>query len=129
MPTWHWLLITIVLAFGFLFTFGLVLITNFVTSLLPHMKYIWPLIGRFWFYVTGVFFSIDRFDSLPAVKTVMEVNPAYVYLSMSRDLCLPDRAIMGHMGVHGRLGVPVRRAGLYSLLDTGGSIWRNKLNL
>lgn len=86
MPTWHWLLITIVLAFGFLFTFGLVLITNFVTSLLPHMKYIWPLIGRFWFYVTGVFFSIDRFDSLPAVKTVMEVNPAYVYLSMSRDL-------------------------------------------
>lgn len=88
LPTWHWLLIPIVIFLGFLFVFGLVLCTSFISSLAPHMKYIWPLIGRFWFYVSGIFFSIERFDPLPTVKTVMEVNPAYVYLSMSRDLLI-----------------------------------------
>lgn len=31
---------------------------------------------------------MQMFDPLPTVKTVMEVNPAYVYLSMSRDLLI-----------------------------------------
>lgn len=87
-PTWHWLLVPIVLFFGFLFVFGLVLFTSFITSLVPHMRYLWPLVGRFWFYVSGIFFSIQMFDPLPSVKTIMEVNPAYVYLSMSRDLLI-----------------------------------------
>ncbi len=87
-PTWHWLLAPIVIFFGFMLVFGVVLFTSFVTSVMPHMKFIWPLLGRFWFYVSGIFFSIERFDPLPAVKTVMEVNPAYVYLSMSRDLLI-----------------------------------------
>lgn len=90
LPTLLWLLVIPALLLGFLFGFGLALFTSAVTAAIPDMKFIWPLIGRFWFYVSGVFFSIDRFDSVPLVKSVMEANPGYVFLSMCRDLLIYD---------------------------------------
>ncbi len=85
-PSWHWLLIVPVLAIAFIFILGLALFTSAWTSVLPDMKFIWPLIGRFWFYTSGIFYGMNRFDALPKIKAVMEANPGYVFLSMSRDL-------------------------------------------
>ncbi len=88
MPTWRWLLVFPVLIVAFVFALGLSLLTSALTSLLPDMKFIWPLIGRLWFYLSGVFFAMNRFDALPAIKAAMEANPGYVFLSMSRDLVI-----------------------------------------
>ena len=88
MPSWRWLLLIPVLIMAFLFALGLALFTAAWTSALPDMKFIWPLVGRLWFYLSGIFFSMSRFDALPKVKAAMEANPGYVFLSMSRDLII-----------------------------------------
>ena len=88
MPNWHWLIVIPVIFIGFVFVFGLTLFTSVITMAFPDMKFIWPLIGRFWFYVSGVFFSLNMFESMPLVTTVMQINPGYVFLSMNRDLLI-----------------------------------------
>ncbi len=86
MPNWRWIIVIPVLLIGFVFVFGLTLLTSVITTAFPDMKFIWPLLGRFWFYVSGVFFSLNMFESMPLVTTVMQINPGYVFLSMNRDL-------------------------------------------
>lgn len=87
-PTWRWLLIIPTVLVSYVFVLGLAFFTSALTSVLPDLKFVWPLIGRFWFYTSGIFFSVDRFAGLPAVMAVMEANPGYVYLSISRDLLI-----------------------------------------
>lgn len=84
-PTVLWVMSIPAILLGYLFAFGLTLLTASVTALIPDLKFIWPLLGRFWFYVSGVFFAVSRFDSVPMVKSIMEINPGYVFLTLCRD--------------------------------------------
>lgn len=86
LPGATWLIFPAVLALGWLFSLGLALLTASLTARLPDLKFIWPLFGRFWFYGSGVFFSIDRFQAHPTVVSVMGANPGYHFLKMSRDV-------------------------------------------
>lgn len=86
LPTWRWLLVIPATLLAFLFAFGLASITTALTSLVPDLKFIWPLLGRLWFFTSGVFFGVNRFNSLPTIKTIVESNPGYVLLRINRDL-------------------------------------------
>lgn len=88
MPTPLWLLVFPILLLGFVFGNGLALFTSSLTAGMKDLKFIWPLLGRFWFYVSGVFFSVDRFDNVFIVSFVMQANPAYVFLTMVRDVLI-----------------------------------------
>lgn len=88
LPNWRWLLTIPAILIGFVFSFGLALFTSAVTAIIPDMKFIWPLIGRFWFYVSGIFFTLERFESIPWVQAIMKLNPGYVFLSVNRDLLI-----------------------------------------
>lgn len=43
---------------------------------------------RFWLYGSGVFFSFDAFVSHPTVLAVVELNPLFLVLDMTRDVLL-----------------------------------------
>ena len=45
---------------------------------------------RLWMYGSGVMYSIERFVSHPTVMAVVEINPLYCVLEISRDLLLYD---------------------------------------
>lgn len=87
-PTWRWLLLIPAIALAYIFILGLAFFTSAMTSIVPDMKFIWPLIGRFWFYTSAVFYGTERFARVPIVMAVMEANPSYVFLSISRDLLI-----------------------------------------
>ena len=87
-PTPLWLLVIPIIMMGFVFGNGLALLTSSLTAGVKDLKFIWPLLGRFWFYVSGVFFSIDRFENVFIVSVVMQANPAYVFLSMCREVLI-----------------------------------------
>lgn len=87
-PTFLWLLVVPIILVGFVFGNGLALLTSSLTAGVKDLKFIWPLLGRFWFYVSGVFFSIERFEAVFIVSVVMQANPAYVFLSMCRDVLI-----------------------------------------
>ncbi len=103
LPTALWALSIPVLLLGFIFANGLALLTSSITAGFPDMKFIWPLLGRFWFYVSGVFFSLDRFEHIFALSLIMQANPAYVFLSMLRDVLIyetmPSLFTWGYMAV------------------------------
>ena len=48
-----------------------------------------PFLTRFFFYTTGIFFSFDvRFADHPEFVRMMEFQPVYAFLSLSRELLL-----------------------------------------
>ena len=87
-PTWRAFAIIPIVLIATVFVNGLAMVTASLTSGLPDLKFIWPLLGRFWFYVSGVFFSLDRFESFFWVSFVMQANPGYIFLTMSRDVLI-----------------------------------------
>ena len=91
-PTHLWPLVIPILVLGFVFGNGMALLLSSVTAALPDLKFVWPLLGRFWFYTSCVFFSISRFESIFAVVVIMQANPAYVFLTMCRDVLIYNTA-------------------------------------
>lgn len=67
-----------------LFGTGLMFVSARVTAQIPDMKTLINLIARAWFFISGVFFSVDRFVDQPTLKFLMEQNPAYRFLTAVR---------------------------------------------
>lgn len=88
--TWAWLLFPLVFALQVLFNAGLVLYAARLGSAIPDFKHVVSFLSRFWFYTSGVFFSVERFIQDPVWLAVARLNPMYLILDMSRDLLLYD---------------------------------------
>lgn len=88
LPFWTWLLFPAAIFLQLLFNIGLSFFVAAVTSYVPDLKFVWKLVGSFWFLGSGIFFSIERWVAHPTVAAFMEANPAYVLLTICRDLLL-----------------------------------------
>ncbi|MBM7824601.1 teichoic acid transport system permease protein [Arcanobacterium pluranimalium] len=87
-PTWTWLLAVPVFFIAVIFGTGLSFFASALTVLLPDLKFIWPVLTRFWFYGSGVFWSIDMFADKPQYQAIMTANPGWTYLEMMRETIL-----------------------------------------
>lgn len=87
-PTW--LLFPAIFALHVVFNAGLVLYTARLGAAVPDIKHLVSFLSRFWFYLSGVFFSIERFVSDGFWLALFQGNPMYLVLDMSRDLLLYD---------------------------------------
>ena len=78
-----------VLAFYYLFCTGLAFFTARMTVHVRDLTNLLPFITRFFFYTTGIFFALDvRFEGHPKFLAIMEFQPVYAFLSLSRELLL-----------------------------------------
>lgn len=68
-----------------LFASGLMLITARLTAFLPDFKPVIALFTRFWMFGSGVFYSISTFVSHETLRSIMENNPAAIFLDAVRD--------------------------------------------
>lgn len=87
-PTWRWLLFPFILALQMLFNTGIALFAARLVARVRDMTHVLGLVSRFWLYGSAVFFTVDRFDDLPEVVGLMEVNPTFLVLDMTRDLLI-----------------------------------------
>ncbi|MDO5747727.1 MAG: ABC transporter permease [Actinomycetaceae bacterium] len=87
-PTWTWILVIPIHLLMLCFSMGLMFVITKLTVLVKDLRHIWPLLSRFWFYSSGVFFSIDRFATQYTVLLIMNYNPAYVVLTMYRQVLI-----------------------------------------
>lgn len=88
--TWTWLLFPLVFVLQTMFNLGITMYTARLGSALPDLRHVVAFLARLWFYMSGVFFSIERFVSEGVWLSVLEANPLYMVLEMSRDLLLYD---------------------------------------
>lgn len=86
--TWRWLLVPGVLALQVAMATGLALIAARIVSRVPDFLQLVSIGTRFWLYGSAVFFSLDRFSNLPTVQAIMQVNPMFIVLDMTRDCLL-----------------------------------------
>ncbi|AIK84093.1 ABC transporter permease [Corynebacterium glutamicum] len=87
-PGWEMLLVIPLYILIHVFALGLTFIVARCTAFLPDLRSLVPVAGRAWFYVSGVFFSIERFATNPTVQDIMVANPAYQFLQAVRGVVL-----------------------------------------
>ena len=91
--SWRWLLLIPVVLLQFVFNLGVGLILARVVAVFNDANQLISYAMRLWMYASCMFFSIDRFDGQPAIKTIMEYNPLYNVLHLAREVLL-----YGHSG-------------------------------
>ncbi len=89
--TWRWALFPLVLLLQLMFNAGLVFYAARITSAVPDLKMLLGFISRFWLYGSGVMFSLERFITHPTALEILQYNPAYCVLELSRDLLVYGR--------------------------------------
>lgn len=86
--SWTWLYVPVLILLQQCFCLGLVLTFARICHRIPDLRNLVRLGTRFWFYGSGVFFSIERFDNHPTIQGVMRQNPGYQFLFSLRTSLL-----------------------------------------
>lgn len=86
--TWRWALFPGVLALQIVFNLGIAMVAARVVAKVRDLTNVISFLTRFWLYGSAVFFSYDRFVDHPTILALMQVNPLFIVLDMTRDLLL-----------------------------------------
>ncbi|HEX6471540.1 MAG TPA: ABC transporter permease [Streptosporangiaceae bacterium] len=90
--TLHWLLLIPVILLQLAFNIGISLVVARLGAFARDITQLLPFILRTWFYFSGVIFSVahleDSFRNHPWVVKLLEINPGYVYVELSRHALL-----------------------------------------
>ena len=88
--SWRWLLIFPAIGLQFFFNLGIGMLLAPLLLRVPDLGMLLSFVMRLWMYASAVFFSEDRFDNHPALRTVMDYNPVYLVIKIVRDSVLYD---------------------------------------
>lgn len=86
--SWRWLMLIPIVALQFAFNLGIGLFLARLVAMFNDVSQLISYALRLWMYASCLFFSIERFDSMPAIKTIMEYNPLYNVLHLARECLL-----------------------------------------
>ncbi len=91
-PRWAWLLLPFAIAVQWLWNTGTAFLMARLTARIPDLSNLLPFALRILMYVSGVFYSVDRYTSeLPEwVGLAMTYQPLAVYLSLARSCLLAE---------------------------------------
>lgn len=70
------------------FCTGLIFVSARATAVFPDARVVINFLTRIWFYLSCVFYSIDRFDHAPRIQALISQNPAYRFVSALREAIL-----------------------------------------
>lgn len=101
-PSWNWLGVVPVLVLMTLFNAGVALIAARATIHVRDIAQLLPFITRLLFYISGIFYSIDRtVRAHPAVEKAFEFNPLNIYLSLARWSLIESQPAKWHYWIYG----------------------------
>jgi teichoic acid transport system permease protein len=88
-PQLHWLLIVPLFALYYVFNCGLALVTSRLSVHWRDLNNFLPFLTRFFFYTTGIFFSVEkRFGDHPVIMRIADFQPIHEFLSLARATLL-----------------------------------------
>ena len=87
-PSWTIILVPIVYILIHIFCCGIMFIVARTTAQVRETKTLVNMVTPAWFFLSGVMFTVDRFDHLPRVQRLIEINPAYIFLNVVRDVSI-----------------------------------------
>lgn len=102
-PSVQWLLLFPLTILFTVFNTGLTLVTARLTVHFRDLTQLLPFVARFFFYTSGVFFSVQqRFGDDSIVRKIADVQPIHEFLTLGRAILLdgPDYTIPGEYWVY-----------------------------
>lgn len=90
LPTPTWMLFPAVLALQFMLNFGIALTLGRLTDAYPDLGKAISISSRLLMYASCVIFPDDRIRSLPGGDIILDINPIFHVLDISRDLLIYD---------------------------------------
>ena len=117
-----------IVALQFVFNLGIGLLLARLVSMFNDVSQLISYALRLWMYASCMFFSIERFDSMPAIKAIMEYNPLYNVLHLARE-CL----LYGSVGtwqawtILALWAMAALAVGIGLLLEGRGNLWARTL--
>jgi len=93
LPDVEWLLLVPLVLLFTVFNTGLTLFTARLTVHFRDLTQLLPFVSRFFFYTSGIFYSIDqRFDEGSTFRAIADAQPIHEFLSLARAILLdgPD---------------------------------------
>jgi teichoic acid transport system permease protein len=88
-PQWHWFLIIPIFFLYYVFNCGLALVTARLATHWRDINNFLPFLTRFFFYTTGIFFSVEkRFGDHPVIMRISDFQPVHEFLSLARSALL-----------------------------------------
>lgn len=88
-PNLQWLLLIPLTVLFTVFNTGLTLITARLTVHFRDLTQLLPFVARFFFYTSGIFFSIDqRFDDGSLFRQIADFQPIHEFLTLGRGILL-----------------------------------------
>ena len=91
--TFGWLLLIPINLLMIVFGFGVGAFAARLTVQLRDVSKLIPFITRIMFYVSGIFFSVDRvLGHWPVALAIAKLNPVYVYISLARGVTIDGYA-------------------------------------
>jgi teichoic acid transport system permease protein len=92
--TLHWLLLIPVILMQLTFNIGISLVVARLGAFARDITQLLPFLLRTWLYFSGVIYSVTaleaKFVDHPWVIKLLELNPAYVYVELSRHALLAE---------------------------------------
>lgn len=90
--TWRWLLVIPAVFLQVLFNLGAGLLLAPMVAKVNDVVHVISFGMRFWLFSSCVMFSIDRYDPVPWLKAIVEVNPLYLLLTIVRGAVLYEES-------------------------------------
>lgn len=88
-PTWHLILLPVVLFLLMCFCMGLGLMLSALTVFFRDVMHLWTVVITAWTYLTPIFWTTDFIQMMPhIVQLIVKINPMYNYLQFMRDIFL-----------------------------------------
>lgn len=86
-----------------LFGLGCIFWAARITAAIPDFKSVISISSRALFFLSGVFFTIERFDGHETLQLIVQLNPIYQFLASARLLVLdgiwPSLAVWGYISL------------------------------
>ncbi|MCC9174276.1 ABC transporter permease [Arthrobacter sp. zg-Y179] len=86
--TWRWVLVIPAVLLQVLFNLGAGLLLAPLVAKVNDLVHVISFAMRFWMFASCVMFSIERYNSVPWLKSVVEANPLYLLLTIVRESVL-----------------------------------------
>lgn len=88
-PTWHLILLPIVLVLLMCFCMGVGMMLSALTVFFRDVMHLWSVVITAWTYVTPIFWTTDFIAQMPhIVRLIVYANPMYNYIQFMRDIFL-----------------------------------------
>lgn len=77
------------------FLLACALFVSRATAFVPDLKQVVGVVTRALFFLSGIFYSLERFDSYPLISGVMRMNPIYQFLEGFRSVAMGHDQFLG----------------------------------